>query len=112
LEEYEDAELNCYISVDQYNGDRRRVCSRRNVSFFLSIKSKEEEELQPKKLKFLGIVFESLMAPSVVAGQRGKQQQLHGVSSVPAATTTTAAAADIDALGSPFPPLKVEFSGK
>ncbi len=54
------------------------------------------------------------MAPSVVAGQRGKQQQLHGVSSVPAATTTAAAAAaaDIDALGSPFPPLKVEFSGK
>jgi hypothetical protein len=51
------------------------------------------------------------MAPSVVAGQRGKQQQLHGVSSVPA-TKATAAAADIDALGSPFPPLKVEFSGK
>jgi hypothetical protein len=23
LEEYEDGELNCYISVDQYNGDRR-----------------------------------------------------------------------------------------
>ncbi len=38
LEEYEDAELNCYLSVDQYNGDRRRVCNRRNVSFFLSSK--------------------------------------------------------------------------
>jgi hypothetical protein len=40
LEEYqEDAELNCYMSVDQYNGDRRRVCNRRrNVSFFLSSK--------------------------------------------------------------------------
>jgi hypothetical protein len=52
------------------------------------------------------------MAPSVVAGQRGKQQQLHGVSSVPATTTAAPAApaADIDALGSPFPPLKVEFS--
>jgi hypothetical protein len=59
----------------------------------------------------LELFFESWMAPSVVAGQRGKQQQLHGVSSVPA-TTTAAAAADIDALGSPFPPLKVEFSGK
>jgi len=53
------------------------------------------------------------MAPSVVAGQRGKQQQLHGVSSVPATkAAAAAAAADIDALGSPFPPLKVEFSGK
>ncbi len=55
------------------------------------------------------------MAPSVVAGQRGKQQHLHGVSSVPAtkaAATAGAGAADIDALGSPFPPLKVEFSGK
>jgi hypothetical protein len=51
------------------------------------------------------------MAPSVVAGQRGKQQQLHGVSSVPATKAAAAAgAADIDALGSPFPPLKVEFS--
>jgi hypothetical protein len=46
------------------------------------------------------------MAPSVVAGQRGKQQWLHGVSSAPATT------ADIDALGSLFPPLKVEFLGK
>jgi hypothetical protein len=46
------------------------------------------------------------MAPSVIAGQRGKQQWLHGVSSAPATT------ADIDALGSPFPPFKVEFSGK
>jgi hypothetical protein len=36
LEDYEDAEPNCYISVDQYNGDRRGVCNRRNVSFFLS----------------------------------------------------------------------------
>jgi hypothetical protein len=43
------------------------------------------------------------MAPFVVAGQRGKQQWLHGVSSAPATT------ADIDA---PFPPFKVEFSGK
>jgi hypothetical protein len=46
------------------------------------------------------------MAPSVIAGQRGKQQWLHGVSSALATT------ADIDALGSPFPPFKVEFSGK
>lgn len=52
------------------------------------------------------------MAPSVVAGQRGKQQQLHGVSSVPTTKAAAAGAADIDALGSPFPPLKVEFSGK
>ncbi len=43
------------------------------------------------------------MAPSAVAGQRGKQQWLHGVSSPPATT------ADID---TPFPPFRVEFSGK
>jgi hypothetical protein len=55
------------------------------------------------KHDFVKVIFEFWMAPSVVAGQRGKQQWLHGVSSAPATT------ADIDA---PFPPFKVEFSGK